>query len=30
MIFEKVDDPKMQYHRVQTVPNTLSEKTDEK
>jgi hypothetical protein len=28
MIYEKVDEPKTQYHRVQSLPPTISEKTE--
>ena len=28
MIYEKVDEPKTQYHRVQSLPGPISEKTD--
>jgi len=30
MIYEKVDEPKTQYHRVQTVPSQITEKVDKK
>lgn len=30
MIYEKIDDPKIQYHRVQTVPNQMNDKVDHK